>query len=160
MLLLLGVCACGTASLFKRQMPRRVRAAEVSLFEAIRSYSDVSATSFLVGLACLIALADVGCAVALYGVVHDWAPGSWGPLVILKNTWGGQVCFLWLLSCGLFPASIAVCGPLGRYMCGSVGLFRSLGLNDAQEGWVHGLLQGILLVLLLAWIRQPTPRPL
>eukprot|EP00903_Cladosiphon_okamuranus_P007815 g7561.t1 len=71
-------------------MPRRVRGGEVSLFEAIRSYSDVSATSFLVGLACLVALGDVACAVALYGVVHDWAPASWGPLVILSNTWGGQ----------------------------------------------------------------------
>lgn len=75
-------------------MPRRMRAtAEVSLFEAIRSYSDMSATSFLVGLACLIALADVGCGVALYGVVHDWAPESWWPMAIIKNVLGSKVIF-------------------------------------------------------------------
>lgn len=102
-------------------MPRRVRAGDVSLFEAIRSYSDVSATSFLVGLACLIALGDVACAVALYGVVHDWAPESWGPLVILKNTWGGQVCFafvcLWWFCFVVFSYLAVwwrgVCGPQG-----------------------------------------------
>lgn len=63
----------------------------MSLFDAVRSYSDLSATSFLVGLACFIALADVGCAVGLYGTVHGWAPESWGPLVILRNAWGSEV---------------------------------------------------------------------
>lgn len=72
--------------------PRRMRTADVSLFEAIRSYTDVSASSFLVCVACLIGVADVGCAVALYGVVHSWAPRSWGPLVMLQHMWGDQVC--------------------------------------------------------------------
>lgn len=99
-------------------MPRRVRAADVSLFEAIRSYSDVSATSFLVGLACLIGLADIACAVALYGVVHEWAPESWGPLVILRNTWGGQVrfrgCgFLFLVRCYV-ARQVCVCASQGE----------------------------------------------
>ncbi|CAN0112372.1 unnamed protein product [Ectocarpus sp. 12 AP-2014] len=70
--------------------PRWMRTADVSLFEAIRSYTDVSASSFLVCVACLIGVADVGCAVALYGVVHSWAPGSWGPLVMLQHMWGDQ----------------------------------------------------------------------
>lgn len=72
-------------------MPRGMRT-QVSLLDAVRSYSDVSTKSFLVGIACAIAVADVGCAVGLYGVVHDWAPESWGPLVILRNTWGERVC--------------------------------------------------------------------
>eukprot|EP00903_Cladosiphon_okamuranus_P007814 g7560.t1 len=71
-------------------MPFWAHGGDVSLFEVIRSYTNVSATSLFVGLACLIAMGDVACAVTLYGVVHDWAPASWGPLVILKNTWGGQ----------------------------------------------------------------------
>ncbi|CAB1110551.1 ABC [Ectocarpus sp. CCAP 1310/34] len=70
--------------------PRWRRTADVSLFEAIRSYTDVSASSFLVCVACLIGVADVGCAVALYGVVHSWAPRSWGPLVMLQHMWGDQ----------------------------------------------------------------------
>ncbi|CAN0106637.1 unnamed protein product [Ectocarpus sp. 13 AM-2016] len=70
--------------------PRWRRTADVSLFEAIRSYTDVSASSFLVCVACLVGVADVGCAVALYGVVHSWAPGSWGPLVMLQHMWGDE----------------------------------------------------------------------
>ncbi|CAN0128224.1 unnamed protein product, partial [Ectocarpus fasciculatus] len=70
--------------------PRWMRTSDVSLFEAIRSYTDVSASSFLVCVACLIGVADVGCAVALYGVVHSWAPRSWGPLVMLQHMWGDQ----------------------------------------------------------------------
>lgn len=74
-------------------MPRT----EVSLFDAIRSYSDMSATSFLVGLACLIALADIGCGVALYGVVHHWAPESWWPMAVLKNVWGAKVTVIFII---------------------------------------------------------------
>lgn len=77
-------------------MPRWTRTSDLSLFEAIRSYSDVSAKSFLVGSACFIGLVDVGCAVALYGVVHRWAPGAWWPLTIIKNTWDKEVCLLLL----------------------------------------------------------------
>eukprot|EP00904_Undaria_pinnatifida_P012405 jgi/Undpi1/8295/HiC_scaffold_25.g10764.m1 len=76
--------------LFASQMPRIGRNANLSLYEALRSYSDVSATSFLVGVACVVAVADVGCAITLYGVVHDWEPGSWWPSVILEHMWGGQ----------------------------------------------------------------------
>lgn len=74
-------------------MPRRLRGgnADVTLLEVVTSYSDVSATSFLAVAACVVAVADVGCAIALYGVVHAWAPGAWWPLAILKNTWDKQV---------------------------------------------------------------------
>lgn len=114
-------------------MPRRMRSGDVSLFEAIRSYSDMSATSFLVGLACFIALADVGCAVALYGVVHDWAPGSWGPLVILKNTWGGQV-WVWVWGC-VVARSIGGVWAVGQRLLAAVSW---LGLGDVDANLLQG----------------------
>lgn len=73
-------------------MPRRIRGnGDVTLVEVVTSYTDVSATSFLVGVGCLLGVVDVGCSIALYGVVHEWAPGAWSPLAILKNTWDRQV---------------------------------------------------------------------
>lgn len=79
------------------------RSTDVSLFEAVRSYTDVSATSFLVGTACVVGLIDVGCAIALYGIVHRWSPGSWSPLAILENMWDSQV----LEICA--PVCVCVC---------------------------------------------------
>lgn len=74
------------------RMPRRHGGfGEVSVFEVITSYSDISPTQLLVATACVVAVADIGCAIALYGEIHGWAARSWWPLVILKNTWDAEV---------------------------------------------------------------------
>lgn len=82
-------------------MARRYRAGgDVSIFEVITSYTDVSPKFFLVGTATVIALADMACAIVLYGEVHEWSASAWWPLTIFKNTWDAEVsntysCIWW-----------------------------------------------------------------
>lgn len=100
-------------------MPRRIQG-EVSVLEAITSYSDVSPTSFLVVCACVIAATDVGCAIALYGELHHWEIRPWWPLAILRNTWDSKVRMMQMVSfavtfqknCLGYAASLSVRPPL------------------------------------------------